>query len=293
MRWARGTALACACLAPLVQTRIDQRVGRFRATEEILYLWSGQDVRRLFPGLENLMADVYWLRTVQYFGGQRAFGREKKFEVLEPLIDITVTLDPRFEIAYRYGATFLSEPWPVGADRPEAGVRILERGASANPRSWFILQNLGFFTYFHLGDARRAAEVLLEAARLPGAPFWLETMAADFLGRAGERDTARKMWRRMYDQAEDGPLRRNAEQHLQFLDAEDMIERLEERIEEFRGRTGRNPAGLGELVRAGLLPLVPVDPAGFPFAYDAATGKVSLSRESRLWRPIVKPRARS
>lgn len=293
MIWTRLLALACALLVPLAQLRIDRKMGRFRSTEEILYLWSGEDVRRLFPGLELLMADVYWLRTLQYFGGQRAFSTEKRFEVLEPLIDITVTLDPRFEIAYRYGATFLAEPWPVGAGRPEAGVRLLERGVKANPRSWLIQQNLGFFIYFHLGDAQRAAQVLLEAARRPGAPHWLETMAADFLGRAGDRETARKMWRRLYEQAEEGPLRRNARQHLEYLDAEDMIDRLNEMIQLFRERNGRNPSALGELARAGLLPGVPTDPAGVPFAYDASTGTLSLSPESRLWRQVIKPRPRS
>lgn len=293
MIWARIVGLACALLVPLTQLRIDQRMGHFRAAEEILYLWSGEDVRRLFPGLENLMADIYWLRTVQYFGGQRAFGTEKRFEVLEPLIDIAVTLDPRFEIAYRYGATFLSEPWPLGADQPEAGVRILERGATANPRSWFILQNLGFFIYFHLGDGKRAGEVLLEAAGLPGAPTWLEPLAADFIGRAGDRETARKMWRHMYDQAEEGPLRRNARQHLEYLDAEDMIDRLNERVELFRKLAGRNPATLAELAGAGLRRIPTVDPAGVPFAYDASSGIVSLSRESRLRRELIKPRRRS
>lgn len=293
MTWARIVAVACALLVPLTQLRIDERMGRFRATEEILYLWSGEDVRRLFPGLEDLMADVYWLRTVQYFGGQRAFGREKKFDVLEPLVDITVTLDKRFEIAYRYGATFLSEPWPVGADQPEAGVRVLERGAKANPRSWYLRQTLGFFIYYHLGDAKRAADVLLEAARLPGAPFWLETLAADLVGRAGEREIARKLWQHMYDQAEEGPLRRNARQHLEYLDAEDMIDRLNEQLEIFRRRAGRNPSTLGELARAGLPRIPIVDPAGVPFAYDASSGIVSLSRESRLWRETLKPRRRS
>ena len=37
-------------------------------------------MKRLFPGFESLAADVYWLRTVQYFGGERAFAAEKRFD---------------------------------------------------------------------------------------------------------------------------------------------------------------------------------------------------------------------
>ena len=105
-------------------TRAGRRPG---ARTRRLYLWSGQHVRRLFPGFENLVADIYWLRTVQYFGGQRAFAQDKQFELLEPLIDITITLDPRLEIAYRYGATFLASrrrgggPAAIGRRAPGAG----------------------------------------------------------------------------------------------------------------------------------------------------------------------------
>jgi len=93
---------------PWLQTQIDRRAGGFRVQEEVLYLWSGTHVKRLFPGFEALAADVYWLRTVQYFGGERLFRADKRFELLRPLVDITTTLDPRLEIAYRYGAIFLS-----------------------------------------------------------------------------------------------------------------------------------------------------------------------------------------
>lgn len=290
MIWARAALIACAALVPLAQSRIDERLGSHRAAEEVLYLWSGQDVRRLFPGLESLMADVYWLRTVQYFGGQRAFSRDKKFEVLEPLVEITVTLDPRFEIAYRYGATFLSEPWPLGAGLPEAGVRLLERGAKANPGSWHLLQNLGFFIYFHLGDAKRASEVMLEASKLPGAPNWFANMAADFLVRGGERETARKLWRRLFEQAEEGQLRRNAKAHLDHLDALDAVDRLSERAAAFEQQYGRKAGSAGELVERGLLTRAPLDPAGVPFDYDPVAGAFRLSQSSPLWRPSLNPR---
>src|SRR6185436_6174550 len=74
--------LAAASLVPASQARIDQRTGTFRAQEEVLYLWSGEHVRRLVPGFESLAADIYWLRTVQYFGGQRLFVSGKRFELL-------------------------------------------------------------------------------------------------------------------------------------------------------------------------------------------------------------------
>jgi hypothetical protein len=242
-------------------------------------------VKRLAPGFEILMADVYWLRTVQYFGGQRAFAREKRFELLFPLIDITTTLDPRLEIAYRYGAIFLSEPPPVGAGRPRDGVEVLERGAAALPHSWRLRQDLGFFHFLFLDDPHRAAEILSEAAAIPGAAFWLKTLAADILAKGGDRQTSRRMWRQMYEQAEEGVIKANALERLRILDALDQADALTARVGEVERVQGRRPSALAEITATGVPPRALADSTGVPFEYDAATGRVSVSPRSSLWRP--------
>jgi hypothetical protein len=277
-------ALALAALVPLVQTRIDESFGRYRAQEEILYVWSGTHVRRLAPGFENLMADLYWLRTVQYFGGQRVFADQKRFDLLEPLIEITTTLDPRFEIAYRYGAIFLGEPKPLGAGRPDAAIALLERGARNLPRSWLIRQNLGFFTFLFLDDPKRAAQALMEARQLPGAPYWLETLAANLLRKGGERELSRSLWQTMYDQAEEGPIKTNALINLNYLDALDGITRLNAVALAFEREAGRGARSIAELQAAGLLRGAPVDPSGTPYVFDPAAGAFSISPRSKLWR---------
>lgn len=269
-----------------VQKRIDVSLGGFRAQQEVLYVWSGEHIRKLSPGFENLMADIYWLRTVQYFGGVRAFSREKRFELLEPLANITISLDPRFEMAYRYGAVFLCEPWPIGAGNPRAGVALLERGVRTMPGSWRLRQDLGFFLFFFLGDAQRASEVLLDAARIPGAPFFLETLAADLLGRSGERATARRIWTRLSEEWAEGSLKWNAQHQLRYLDALDALDRVRAAAAGFQVRNGRPPSSLGELRALGAR-LQWVDPDGFPWAYNPATGAVAISPESTLWRANV------
>src|SRR5437899_2978054 len=119
-----GLAALLLVLVPFVpwlQMRIDSTLGEFRPQEEALYLWSGRHVKMVAPGFEGIAADVYWLRTVQYFGGRRSFSADKNFALLCPLIDITTTLAPRLEVAYRYGAIFLSQPPPGGAGPPRDG----------------------------------------------------------------------------------------------------------------------------------------------------------------------------
>jgi hypothetical protein len=290
LRLHRYLLLALLPAIPLAQARLDSGAGGFRAQEEVLYLWSGPQVRRLFPGFEALAADIYWLRTVQYFGSQRLFDREKRFDLLYPLIDITTTLDPRLEIAYRYGAVFLSEAPPVGAGRPQEGIAVLERGTRALPAAWRLSQDLGFFHFVFLHDAQRAAEILDEASHIPGAPFWLRTLAADLLARGGDRATSRRMWKQMYDQAEEGVIKTNALVHLQVLDARDGADRLTATAQEFERRWGRRPRSLGELGALGVEPASLLDPAGIAFDYDSEQGRVTVSPHSPLWRPDSPPR---
>ena len=284
----RGLALALLLLVPVVpwsQQQIDRRAGAFRPQEEVLYLWSGQQVKRLFPGFEALAADIYWLRTVQYFGGHRLFTSGKRFELLRPLVEITTTLDPRLEIAYRYGAIFLSEPVPLGAGRPREGVEFLAAGVRNLPGSWRLRQDLGFFHHIYLKDSHRAAAILLEAAEIPGAAFWLSTLAADLLAKGGDRAASRRMWAQMYEQAEAGIIRDNAKVRLQILDSLDAADRLSGLVSEFERRRGRHPARLAELREAGLWGGPLVDVAGTPFGYDEKSGRVFISPESPMWRP--------
>ena len=284
LRLALVLALA-APLVPLCQGRIDQRAGVFRAQEEVLYLWSGENVKRLVPGFESIAADVYWLRTVQYFGGQRRFARDKRFELLRPLIDITTTLDPRFEMAYRYGAIFLSEQPPLGAGRPQEGIEVLERGALALPGSWRLRQDLGFFQFLFMHDAETAAKVLVEASKIPGAAFWLRTLAAELLAKGGDRESSRRMWRQMFEQGEQGVIRDNAREQLKILDSLDARDQLAAAVADFERQHGRYPARLEELVAEGAWGGPLVDKAGVPFGYVSGTGRVFIPETSPMWRP--------
>ncbi len=274
--------LALCALIPVVQGRLDASLGEHRDQRSVLYLDSGQHVRRVVPGFEDLAADLYWLRTIQYYGGQRAFANQKTFALLRPLIEITTALDPRFELAYRYGAIFMSEPNPLGAGRPEEGIQILEQGVAALPGSWRLRFEMGSAYYFFLRDPERAAAALQAGARLPEAPFWMESLAARFL-LAQDRNSSREIWRRQAEMSE-GYMRENAVHHLKLLDSLDTRDAARGLVERYRQERGRLPASLEDLVTAGHARAVPTDASGRPLAYDPTTGSVEIARDSPYWR---------
>lgn len=281
--------LAIVILAGAVVTAqrlVDHRLGMFRPHRDAARLWSAEQVKALTPGFQDLMADLYWLRTVQYFGGQRAYAESGDFALVAPLVEIATTLDPRFEIAYRYGALFLAEPKPYGAGQPRQGLRLLEKGVRADPENWRLRQQLGFFHFIYLHDALTAARILNEASAIRGAPLWLKTLAARVASEGGHREASRAMWKAIFDEATEGPIKENARTNLAVLKALDGRDALQEAARRFEATTRRTPASLEELVSTLALGAVPADPSGVPYVYDAASGVVEVSPASRLYRKV-------
>lgn len=265
-----------------VQSRIDETFGRYRSTEEILYIDNPRVLKKVLVGFENVAADLYWLRTVQYFGGKRRDATNKNFDLLEPLLRITVTLDPKFKIAYTYGATFLSEPFPQGAGMPSKGIALIDDGIRQHPGHWRFYLDKGFIYYWYLRDFEKAAEIFLEGANLEGAPFWMKTTAGRTLLEGGNRQTARGLWQILHDSAETPQQRDNALIHLMQLDALDQLDALRQIVAVFEERVGRHPQRWEELVASGLLKGIPLDPTGAPYVLDPSRGEVGPSPSSKL-----------
>lgn len=262
------------------QREIDARRGEYRAVEELLYISDPEAVRRLSLGFESLVADIYWVRAVQYYGGKRRDVPVQRYDLLEPLLEMATSLDPKMLSAYRFGATFLAEPQPLGAGLPERAIALLDKGIKYNPRAWQLYFDKGFVYIWHLNDFPSAGRTFLEGARLAGAPDWMETLAAYAMQQGGEFDVARQLWLKQYQEAENEKVRENAMNHLMSLKIDEDIWTLEYMVRLFSQRYGRLPQGLDELVRAGLIRNVPLDPSGKPYRLERETGRVVLAYDS-------------
>jgi len=284
----RARAALATLLALLVAGAVGLEVWRDRLYGEpapartVLYVRSAEAVRRMALSYSAVLADVYWIRALQYYGGTRLADGTKDYSLLYPLLDITTTLDPRFQLAYRFGAIFLAEHYPGGAGRPDLATSLLEKGVRNQPQNWWYLHDIGFVHYWWRGDYREAAAWFQKASEVPGAPFWLKSMAAVTLTQGGDRETSRRLWQSLLAGADNDWLRENARLRLAQLDALDQIDQLQAVVRLFASRTGTFPASLQVLVQAGYLRWVPVDPAGTPYAVDPQTGVVSLGAGSTL-----------
>ncbi len=264
---------------------LDARVQASPQEGEVIWLPSAEALRRWSFGFEGLLADLYWLRTVQYYG-QRAFRPGARFEHLEHLLTLVTTLDPQFIAAYRFGAIFLALPPPRGAGRPDRALALLDRGIAANPGEWRLLLDKGFVFLWDLRDYASAAEVFLRVSRHPQAPAWTKDLAAAVYARAGRREIARRIWQDRLEHGESEQVRENARYQLLCLQAEEELERLHTLVRAFQRARGRWPASWPEMIAEGLLGHLPRDPMGHLYELDPRTGAVRLSPQS----PLILPR---
>lgn len=292
---AGGCAVAALIgLAAFIQQAREARMPASASTEDRLYVTSGTTVRRLSLGYAALAADLYWIRTIQYYGGvklrlerdgaaQATPGAPSPtdYALLHPLLDLTTTLDPAFNIAYRFGAIFLAEPYPGGAGRPDQAIALLQKGLAARPDKWEYMQDIGFVHYWWRHDYKAAAEWFHKASEAPGAPWFLRSLAATTLAEGGDRRSSRTMWQAIYQSAEIDWLRNDAERRLLQLDAMDFIDQVQAAVDRARA-AGFAVTDWEVLARAGVLRAVPADPSGTPLELDR-TGRVRLSSKSPLF----------
>ena len=111
-------------------------------------------------GFDKLVADVYWIRAVIYYGGQRhdRSSGDANYDLLYPLLDLVTSLDPHFIVAYRFGAIFLDGP-TRGPGRPDLAIHCCRRGIENDSGRWEYSQDIGFVYYWWLRDSSRRGMV--------------------------------------------------------------------------------------------------------------------------------------
>ena len=267
-----GLLLGAALLAGFVgvwklQEKVDAERTALRLEADELTLRSPGVMKKLSLEYAPLMGAIYWTRAVQYYGQKHHLG-DQNLELLWPLLDISSTLDPNLIVAYRFGATFLSDAAPRGAGEPEKAVELLERGIKANPEYWRFYQDLGNVYYFDEKNYLKASQAFEEGSRNPAALPWMKTMAAKIAAEGGSLETSYALWLDVYQTSTNKDMRKNAEDHLRLVQAEMDIREINKTADAYEKGTKHRATRISELVQAGLLPGQPRDPDGFAYVLN-------------------------
>lgn len=267
--------LAALLAASAMLVRQIDRVRGDEPLQEVLYIPSPTVVKRMSLGYSGVLADIYWTRVVQYFG-EKHRTKAKQYLILAPLLEMTTTLDPKLLPAYEFGSVFLAQKPPEGAGDPGAAARLVEKGIRENPQEWRLYYDLGYIYWLELKDPAKAADVFERGSKIPGAHPWMQVMAAALAGHAGETETAIYMWTNILNSAEDKNVKANAVNRLRCLRVDSEVKILQDRVDEFTKERGYLPSGWPELISAGMLRRVPLDPKENP--YRLVAGRVQVAQ---------------
>lgn len=264
------------------------------AIDESLYL-NGKTARRISLSFNGLMADWYWMRSLQYVGKKIINTPEDvqidslgqlNLKLLAPLLDTATTLDPEFMEPYEYAAMVLPS-----VDVQQA-IRITQKGIDANPDAWKLYHHLGYI-YWQQRNYQAASEMYGRGGQLPGAPAWMEAMKAKMFAEGGSRATAREIYKRMYEQAGEEQVKDMARRRLMQMDSLDQRDALRKLFAAYKTRTGKCPDSWREIEPVLRALRIPVDQSGAPLdpshtAYVLKAGECEVELDWRKSQVPVK-----
>lgn len=267
-----------------------------RIEEERLYL-TGQTVKRMSLGFNGLVADWYWMRSLQYVGNKVInYQGELQLDdlspldlrLLYPLLDTATTLDPQMMVAYYYGAIVLP------AINEEHAIKLIEKGIEQNKDTWRLHQHLGYI-YWKRGDYQKASAVYSEGAKIADAPAWMREMSARMAAEGGSHQMAREVYTHLYQQAEDEQVKKVLVRRLMQVDSFEEREAIRVALGNFQKRNGRCAETWKEALadlRAARLPdgkplrldaaAAPLDPSDTAYLLDKGGCEVKLDFKSKV-----------
>lgn len=269
------------------------------AVDDDLY-FSANELAAVGHDFRGLIADWYWINSLQYLGGKIVARSESNKQVdindlkplnprlLYPMLDTATTLDPQFLTIYSYGAAVLP------AIDNEQAIKLLDKGIAANPDEWRLYNNLGYI-YWQTKNYSKAAETYAIGATKKDAPVWMKQISASMQAQGGDRDFALQVYRQMYETAEDEQTKSFAKLRYDQVIALNQLDAINSVLQNFKNNSSRCADSLNEI-----LPRLNeesrnkkiefqldnsrnlVDPTGTPYSFDKETCQAKLAFDSAI-----------
>ncbi|MEO6590013.1 MAG: hypothetical protein ABIP06_11990 [Pyrinomonadaceae bacterium] len=236
----------------------------------------GSQMKGYALGTEGLIADWYWMKSLQYIGDKMMKNKAElnindltplNPRLLYPYLDNASDLDPQFIELYSYGAMLLP-----AIDHYQA-IQIVQKGIKNNPDEWRLYHYLGYI-YWKIGVFDKAAQAYEKGSTIEGAPDWMKLMSAKVRGDGGSRDTARLIYSQMLEQAADESTKESARIRLLQLDSLDERDAVRAVLKKFRENNNRCANNWREILP--LLQSVKL-PTGKDFRVDGSSNLVDPS----------------
>src|ERR1700694_1647540 len=268
-----GCAFTVAVLSrPPPKNKLSKHFAPLLPRKELLHLIGSSQ--------QQLLTDYFWIQTIQAVG--RAMTADEYLDAYY-YADLVTDLDPLFIPVYSFAGAAIPvnlgrETWINTAE----STRLLEKGVKIAPKNVFLRILLAYNYSYYQKQYERAAKLLDEAARMPGAPRYLGALATRLYAQSGDVDTGLALAQSLYENTQEPQMRATFEQRLKELALEKILRGVDQAIENFTMREGRGPMKLVELVSKGDLRALPPDPLGGDLVIGAHGHCQSTALERRL-----------
>jgi tetratricopeptide (TPR) repeat protein len=227
-------------------------------------------------GYQNLLADYYWVRSLDEFGDSAL--HEHHYPNLAPYLERVVHLDPLFAGAYIFVGNALGFQ---GMDINLA-IKLLKKGVHHRPDKWKIPFLLGFHLYDRRQDYIAAIKALKKAASLPGSPTHLPHLITRMSAHAGQPEVGLEFIERLIESTDDPKLKNDYIERRKLLLVEFHIKHLNAALKAYTKKRGAAASSLKQLVEIGFVNALPEEPFGGSWTLDAKGQATTTSDIERL-----------
>ena len=193
-------------LQGILQNVIDEDLSD-RQDFEFMVLPDGKLLKFAALGFNSLAADIYWIKTVLYFGDRAVeddypflnpdFDEqnysayninewENKMPLFNNLLHLVTDLDPHFYFPYEFGGLFLS----MKNGEIDNALAILDKGRKIYPDKYNLPLLKGFNYLFYKNDNPAALNEFLQAVQLPDCPVFVTNLIRGISSNISKTDIA-------------------------------------------------------------------------------------------------------
>lgn len=272
--WLAAALCLCGVSAAAARVALEPTASAVGTIENPAWLPRGDQLRAVSLGQRILLADLYWLKLVQYVG-ENFIGQGQRWEALYPLANLVTDLDPRHAYAYQIAGSNLAGL----AHRNEEADLILKKGIKNLPDHWTFYFVMATNKFLYQGDYAGAAEYARLAAEVGHRPH-LALLAANLsliADSQAEYQAAEQFLQESLRQVDTPELRAQLEERLMKVRTFELLSRLEQARDKLAEAQGHLPATVFEISTAAGLGPAPIDPSGGNIEYDPRTGTIASS----------------
>lgn len=211
-----------------------------------------QAIKLVDLGLHSAAASAMWIYTIQNV--------TEHADKLPQLIENVTTIDPKFSYPYAFAA--LTIPSFLFPGFPDKAVEIAKKGILEADQDWRIPYYLATTYHIFFKDREEAALYFDIAARTPGAPDKIKTIAHFYGTAPSVREQTKQIWLSIYEESRDESVKETAKNYLVQIE---LLDSLDKAVLLYKQRYHKNPITIEDLVIGKIIKEVPVSPLGLEF----------------------------